>query len=400
MTQNIPAVNNTTQINSAEFVKITIFNEYPATTAANIVANSYYIINTTGTTNWYAIGANSDLPGTYFQANASGSGNGTASNVTVLTFSSSYKDETFFGNTYTAMGGLLAVGAQNRNLRATSGETTIALSGIGGNNIYNVLSTKIQGSEVVIIRGFYNNNMVLSNTYPRFKGIVTSYGITEERQGQTDNFIVSIGASSYKTVLENRIAGRKTNKESWQFFDPGDTSMNQVYAISGVTFDFGQTPKTGSVVPGNGGSPTGGAAGGLRGCPAPEMRILLSDYSTIPAGQLKVGQYVKTIHEKTKIAGDYRVEYVNIIEQPRLEIEFNDGKFICSLSHKFAYNDDWVEAQDILPGQILSNRVVKNIRQIGIGPVVHITVTDAHTYIVEGLHSHNKMAVSPSEPGP
>ena len=213
---SIPEVSgNATQINNAEFVKLTIFNEY-----------------------------------------------GNNANTTTLTFSSSYKEETIGNTTYDPLGGLLAVGAQSRNLRATSGETTIALSGIDGNNIFNALATKIRGSEVEVLRGFYNNNMVLTNTYPRFKGIVTSYAISEERASTIDNFTVSIGASSYKTVLENRIAGRKTNKESWQFFNPNDTSMDQVYAISGVSFDFGQTPKTGPVVPGGGGFPPGGGGGG------------------------------------------------------------------------------------------------------------------------------------------
>lgn len=213
---SIPEVSgNATQINNAEFVKLTIFNEY-----------------------------------------------GNNANTTTLTFSSSYKEETIGNTTYDPLGGLLAVGAQSRNLRATSGETTIALSGIDGNNIFNALATKIRGSEVEVLRGFYNNNMVLTNTYPRFKGIVTSYAISEERESTIDNFTVSIGASSYKTVLENRIAGRKTNKESWQFFNPNDTSMDQVYAISGVSFDFGQTPKTGPVVPGGGGFPPGGGGGG------------------------------------------------------------------------------------------------------------------------------------------
>ena len=263
MTQSIPAVaNNATQINNAEFVKVTIFNEYPYTDAANVSANTTYIIKTSGNTNWTAIGASSNAVGTFFTANSAGTGNGTAANVTVLTFSSSYKDEVISGNTYNALGGLLSVGSQTRNLRATSGETIIALSGIDGNNIYNVLATNIRGSEVEVLRGFYNNNMVLSNVYNRFKGIVTSYGISEERQEQEDNFTVSVGASSYKTVLENRIAGRKTNKESWRYFDSNDSSMDQVYAISGVTFDFGQTPKAGSVVPGGGGFPNGGGGGG------------------------------------------------------------------------------------------------------------------------------------------
>jgi hypothetical protein len=265
VSQNIPEVaNNVTQINNAEFVKITIYNEYPYTDAANINAANTYIIKSSGNTNWTSIGASSNAVGTYFTANNAGTGNGTAANVTVLTFSSSYKNETITGNVYDALGGLLAVGAQNRNIRATSGETTISLSGIDGNNIYNVLATKIRGSEVEILRGFYDANMILTNTYPRFRGIITSYGISEDREGPNDNFTVSVNASSYKTVLENRIAGRKTNTESWKFFDSTDTSMDQVYAISGVSFDFGQTPKTGSVVPGGGGFPPGGGGGGGR----------------------------------------------------------------------------------------------------------------------------------------
>lgn len=262
--QNIPQVNNNaTQINSAEFVKLTIYNEYPPTVASNIVANTTYIIQTSGNTNWTSIGASSNAVGTFFTANASGSGNGTASNVTVITASSSYKDETINGNTYSALQGLLQVGTQSRNIRVTQGDTTVSLSGIDGNNIYNVLGTKIRGSELEIYRGFYGANMVLQTpVYQRFRGIVTTYAITEEREGQDDNFTVSINASSYKTVLQNRIAGRKTNKESWQFFNSTDTSMDNVYSISGVQFDFGQDPKGKSVVPGGGGFPGGGGGRG------------------------------------------------------------------------------------------------------------------------------------------
>lgn len=101
----------------------------------------------------------------------------------------------------------------------------------------------------------------MSTQHPRFAGIITTYAITEEREGNQDDFTVSVGASSYKTVLENRIAGRKTNKESWQFFNNTDTSMNQVYAISGVQFDFGQDPKGKVVIPGGGGFPPGGGGG-------------------------------------------------------------------------------------------------------------------------------------------
>jgi len=202
--ETIPAVaNNKAYVNSAEFVKLTIYNEY-----ANVA------------------------------------------NTSVYTFSSAYQYQTIDGTTYTPLGGLLAVGVQQRDIRATSADTSISLSGIDGNNIYAVLDTngKIRGSKVEITRGFYGgdgnvaNNYVLTSSAHRFTGIVTSYNITEERQDQDDNYTVTLNASSFKAVLENRIAGRKTNENSWKEFNSNDSSMDNVYSLSGYNFDFGKAP--------------------------------------------------------------------------------------------------------------------------------------------------------------
>lgn len=161
-------------------------------------------------------------------------------NVNVYTFSSSYKAETIAGQVYDPMGGLLAVGVQQRDLRVTSADTSVTLSGIDGQNIYVVLDKKIKGSKIEILRGFYDSNYNLSNYAPRFTGIVTSYNITEEREGNNDNFTVTLNASSYRTILENRIAGRKTNESSWKIFNPSDTSMDNVYSLADQKFDFGK----------------------------------------------------------------------------------------------------------------------------------------------------------------
>jgi hypothetical protein len=204
MSTVIPEVGNTvTQISSAEFVKITVYNDF-----ANIA------------------------------------------NVNVYAISSSFKSETIDGTVYDPLGGLIAVGAQNRDLRVTAGDTNIAVSGIGGDSIELVLDLKIRGSEVEVIRGFYDANYVLTNTYPRFTGIITSYALEENREGNDNTFTVILSASSYKTVLENRIAGRKTNKESWRFFNSSDASMDNVYAIAGVSFDFGQPARTNALTGG------------------------------------------------------------------------------------------------------------------------------------------------------
>jgi hypothetical protein len=169
-----------------------------------------------------------------------------AGDVTIYTFSSAYKAETIDGQVYSPLGGLLSVGVQQRDIRVTSADTSVSLAGIPSDNIYAVLDTegKIRGSKLQIIRGFYDDNYNLSNYAPRFTGIITSYNISEDLDNtdDIDNFTVTLNASSFKQVLENRIAGRKTNKQSWQYYNSTDSSMNNVYSISDQDFDFGKAP--------------------------------------------------------------------------------------------------------------------------------------------------------------
>jgi hypothetical protein len=198
--ENIPAVaGNKSLVINAEFVKLTIYND----------------VNDSG-------------------------------NVTIYTFSSAYQEETIDGQVYSPMGGLLAVGIQQRDIRVTSADTSISLAGIPSDNIYAVLDTegKIRGSKIDIIRGFYDDTYNLANYAPRFTGIITSYNISEDLDNSTntDNFTVTLNASSFKQVLENRVAGRKTNKKSWQYYYANDSSMNNVYSISNQDFDFGKAP--------------------------------------------------------------------------------------------------------------------------------------------------------------
>ena len=197
---NIPAVaNNKALVNNAEFVKLTVYNEY-----ANTANNNVY------------------------------------------TFSSSYQEENINGQFYTPLGGLLAVGVQQRDIRVTSADTSISLSGIDGNNMAIVLGSLIRGSKLEIIRGFYDSNYNLTSNAQRFTGIITNYNITEERQDNDDNFTITLNASSFKSVLENRIAGRKTNSESWKEYNPTDTSMDRVPSLSDRSFDFGKPPIQGA----------------------------------------------------------------------------------------------------------------------------------------------------------
>jgi hypothetical protein len=144
----------------------------------------------------------------------------------------------------------------------------------------------------------------------------------------------------------------------------------------------------------------GGPTGYDYGCPDPSMMIRLAGGGEVTAGDLQVGDMVHTMHEKTLEWGDYEVTHKEIVTQPKLEISFDGGKkkVIVSESHRFwTNNNDWVYAIDLDKGDVVSGHAVSDISILGEGPVVKITVNDAHTYIMEGLFSHN-IKIAPSGP--
>jgi len=196
---------------------------------------------------------------------------------TSYAFSTSYKKETFSGNDFTSsftpLGGLVNVSGHQRDLTATAFDTQITLVGIDQTKIGQVLEiglnetfsgyhAGLKGSKIEIWRGFYNDQYTLVDTPAlRYTGIVTSYHITEDRQGQVDTFTLILNCSSFKTVLENKLNGRQTNGRSWNKnnidstthnpympnYDTNgnpqtaeyDSSMDRVAAIHNTAFSFG-----------------------------------------------------------------------------------------------------------------------------------------------------------------
>ena len=89
--------------------------------------------------------------------------------------------------------------------------------------------------------------------------------------------------------------------------------------------------------------------------------------------------------------GSYPVEHVEIVsDSDRCLVRFDDSEIVCSLTHKFYCNGEWVEAQDVEPGMVFSDHEVLALEPYPAGDVVLITVSDAHTYLTEGVLSHNK----------
>jgi len=135
--------------------------------------------------------------------------------------------------------------------------------------------------------------------------------------------------------------------------------------------------------------------GGGAGCPDPSMLLLLADGSWIAAGDLQIGMMLRTQHEHTFEWGDFNVIGKSIMIQPKREVVFaaepENKKVIVSESHRFWVDNKtaWINTKDLEIGDVINGLIVKEINDVGEGPVVRITVDEAHTYIMEGFLSHN-----------
>jgi hypothetical protein len=173
---------------------------------------------------------------------------------TTYTFCNAAAPITVNGVTYSALGALLGISDVQRDIKATSDDLTISLTGIDTNYVGLILSNDIKGSIVEVYRGFLdsNNQIITSPTqqfFKRYQGIVNNVAITEtfNEQARMRVATCSISCASFRLILENRMSGIKTNPVSWKQFYPNDTSMDRTPIIQNQYFDFGSPPKKGSV---------------------------------------------------------------------------------------------------------------------------------------------------------
>lgn len=171
--------------------------------------------------------------------------------ATVYTFCNAAAPITVSGITFSNLGALLNVGDVQRDIKATSDDMTIQLTGINPANIGIILSNDIKGSLVEVWRGFLTSNNQIITTpstqfFKRYQGIISNVSITEDFNSELRQRIAtcSIACSSMRRILENRLSGVKTNQSNWQFLYSSDTSMNRVAEISNQYFDFGKPPLT------------------------------------------------------------------------------------------------------------------------------------------------------------
>jgi hypothetical protein len=134
-----------------------------------------------------------------------------------------------------------------------------------------------------------------------------------------------------------------------------------------------------------------GSGGGAGGCVDPNVMVLLADGGQVRAGDLRVGDMLHTLHEDTFVYGNFPVEFVEIIQQPKVEAGFDGNqKIIVSTTHKFLTADGvWKQMRDLVIGDVVraagdATKKLTSVKTLGEGPVVKMTVAEAHTYIAEG----------------
>lgn len=143
------------------------------------------------------------------------------------------------------------------------------------------------------------------------------------------------------------------------------------------------------------GSTTSSGSNGGGGCPDPDMNILVDQHNHKRAGDLQVGDLVYTRHEHTKEWGFFEVTVKEIYQSPKMLFVFTDSTtVVVSESHKFSVGNKWVTAKAVAVGTVINSdsidKVVEHIEPAGVGDVVKLEIDQAHTYVVNGLLSHNK----------
>jgi hypothetical protein len=149
---------------------------------------------------------------------------------------------------FSGLGQLVSVGSVQRDIKSTAAETTVTLVGIDTSMLALVLGAQLKGSQIEMWHGFFDQNDALITTggtgglYQFFNGYINSFSIAEQWMEEARAYVgvATVSASSVQLILQNRIAGRYTNNNSWQFYNSGDTSMNRVNYIANINYYFGK----------------------------------------------------------------------------------------------------------------------------------------------------------------
>jgi hypothetical protein len=161
-----------------------------------------------------------------------------------ITVSDYHKDYVLNSYTYTGVGDLLNLSKTTSNIRATSDEFTLGISGIPAGNISKFISQKVKGSEVYVTRGIFHPTTgellsIANNPSSKFVGVVNNFTIKDDLDGSDGELTIVITVSSVVEQLTNKVSGRRTNPIDQAEFYPNDESFDRVPQLTKSNFNFG-----------------------------------------------------------------------------------------------------------------------------------------------------------------
>lgn len=153
---------------------------------------------------------------------------------------------------FNGVSSLVKIGDVQRDIKSTANETTATLVGIDTALLGWVLGLQVKGCLIEMWHGFFDSNGALITTggtgglYKFFTGYINSFSISEQWMEDLREMtgVITVNASSIQIILQNRTAGRFTNDNAWQFFNPGDSSMDRVAAVETIVYFFGKETDT------------------------------------------------------------------------------------------------------------------------------------------------------------
>lgn len=148
---------------------------------------------------------------------------------------------------YLPLGILLGVSEFNNELQTSNSEITISLSAIDQAFVAAMMDYALKGSRVTIRRAFFNSDTgvalnIAGNPSVRFTGFISNYSFTDDfnQFSNESTTTVTISCSSIVKILEQKIAGQRTNDSDRKYFYPNDTGFDRVATIVTSNFDFGK----------------------------------------------------------------------------------------------------------------------------------------------------------------
>lgn len=164
----------------------------------------------------------------------------------VFAFSDQINSWNIGGDDYYGLGKLLSISETVSEIRGSSNEVSISVSGIPNASIAEIVNSRIKGSKVSIYRAVFDVAThealtITGNPAGRFFGIVNNYSLSEEYDidTRTSTNTITFICSGVLDVLASTLKGRRTNPQDQRSYYPTDAGMDRVPSLVGSYFDFG-----------------------------------------------------------------------------------------------------------------------------------------------------------------